>query len=562
MGGLSSLRQDYVRPGVPVAPVPDSDLEEPRDQQALVALTLAEDGGPCVYLTDPDFSTSFDSALSAVLSEELGTEWDQMCETDLELDPVVEQAARYFVMLNHLEDALTMTKGFLGGFLLSLPAPADRGEAYGREMASLAQDLRFASMRMMDIINVALSNKNSTRENEARRGSWVDELPSAQFPRDEVLHAANYLVHIAQVESDQIKRALRGTLHDVRGMIGVVVHSAEYIRMLLEDGNDDWIEMHGVLDESLQCVERGLLYVDGAFQEEAEQQMVNVESVCVENATLFNAFKGLEVHYDPTFMREGMPKVSELGLSRILTNLCRNAADAGAKNLRMTLYVHGEKEFTLMVQDDGPGFPEGVNPFTKEEMEDDALTGNGFIICKQLAEGMGLRIALTNAGSGEGACFEITNLSGADESLSVDGLAAAVQVMEEPSTDWTLVQLIESAPESVKALLKLALDFPPVSFSVARERLVGTLERVAEVLEFETAPHLVEVEAYVDEGQLCFAVTREGVSLPEVTRVAFGIEMKALHGLDCEFAGDWGDVVEDWEEADPWTAITVKVPFV
>ena len=94
---------------------------------------------------------------------------------------------------------------------------------------------------------------------------------------------------------------------------------------------------------------------------------------------------------------------------RVLANLLRNAADAGAKSARVSANTaHGTT--TIDVADDGPGLPESVrvtlfHPFTRSTRHEGA--GLGLAIARDLMLAHGGEIALAATGA-DGTVFRLT----------------------------------------------------------------------------------------------------------------------------------------------------------
>ena len=81
---------------------------------------------------------------------------------------------------------------------------------------------------------------------------------------------------------------------------------------------------------------------------------------------------------------------------RMLLNLVRNAADAGATVLRITAERDGER-VRLSLRDNGPGLPDPVQAHLRDEKRATGSTGLGLMIAAELAEAHGgaLRVAET-----------------------------------------------------------------------------------------------------------------------------------------------------------------------
>ena len=95
---------------------------------------------------------------------------------------------------------------------------------------------------------------------------------------------------------------------------------------------------------------------------------------------------------------------------RVLANLLRNAADAGAMSARVTAAEARRGTATIDVADDGPGLPEAVRatlfkPFTRSTRHEGV--GLGLAIARDLTLAHGGEIALASSGP-EGTVFRLT----------------------------------------------------------------------------------------------------------------------------------------------------------
>ena len=96
---------------------------------------------------------------------------------------------------------------------------------------------------------------------------------------------------------------------------------------------------------------------------------------------------------------------------RVLANLARNAAEAGAARIRVTASHTGGPEgkmTEILVEDDGPGLPESIQltlfrPFAGSTK---ASTGLGLAIVKDLVQAHGGTVELARTGP-QGSCFRI-----------------------------------------------------------------------------------------------------------------------------------------------------------
>lgn len=105
-------------------------------------------------------------------------------------------------------------------------------------------------------------------------------------------------------------------------------------------------------------------------------------------------------------------------LAQLLENLIRNAIDHGGDDVTVTV---GGLDDGFYIEDDGPGIPESQREdvFTAGYSTSGEGTGFGLSIVKQVAEGHGWSVRVTE-GSNGGARFEITGVHSIDEELCLE----------------------------------------------------------------------------------------------------------------------------------------------
>ena len=91
-------------------------------------------------------------------------------------------------------------------------------------------------------------------------------------------------------------------------------------------------------------------------------------------------------------------------LDQALINLLTNAVDAARETgggVRVR-WRRDERQFELVVEDDGPGLPESANLFVPFFTTKPGGTGIGLVLSRQIAEGHGGSLSLTNRSEGRG----------------------------------------------------------------------------------------------------------------------------------------------------------------
>lgn len=195
----------------------------------------------------------------------------------------------------------------------------------------------------------------------------------------------------------ELQMMLGGIAHEVRNPLGGM---ELFVGLLKEDlyGREDELELLSRVERELgalkRVVEEFLAY---ARRQPPERQEIELGELIFEMAGLTDLTLKCE-DLDATIFADAAQ------LRRLLLNLVRNAAQAGAT--RLTLTLKGE---ALILEDDGPGIPEAVAAqafdafFTTREKG----TGLGLALCAKIAEAHGGRLVLENPGE-PGARFALT----------------------------------------------------------------------------------------------------------------------------------------------------------
>ena len=151
--------------------------------------------------------------------------------------------------------------------------------------------------------------------------------------------------------------------------------------------------MESLIDDLLSFARAGQAALDQepvAVADPAEQSWRAVETG---GATL-RLDSELTVRADPDRLRQ------------LLENLLANAAEHGGEAPTITV---GDLDDGFYVADDGPGIPDGIDPFEPGYSDAENGAGFGLAIVAEIAEAHGWTVAVTESGDG-GARFEITDV--------------------------------------------------------------------------------------------------------------------------------------------------------
>ena len=154
----------------------------------------------------------------------------------------------------------------------------------------------------------------------------------------------------------------------------------------------------GVEGEKGRVVEEFLGY---ARQVPTELEAVRLHPLLAQSVALVPQDLAVTLDFAPDQEVQADPS----GLGRLALNLMRNAAQAGARSMRIT-YGPGA---VLRFRDDGPGVPAEIAEriFEAFYTTREKGTGLGLALCAKLAAAHGGRLTLENPGQA-GACFALT----------------------------------------------------------------------------------------------------------------------------------------------------------
>jgi signal transduction histidine kinase len=202
--------------------------------------------------------------------------------------------------------------------------------------------------------------------------------------------------------------AVAKVCHDLRGVLSPALLTAERLQL----HPDPVVQKCG--DTLLRAVDRSNDLIGGILAFVREVPLVPLrERVmlrdAVAEATEMERAARPGLHVDNAVAADVALEVELTSVLRTLANLLRNAAEAGATELRVTAEI-AEKTVIVRVQDNGPGLPEPVRaalfrPFLSGGRR--GSNGLGLAIVRDLARAQGGDAELEHTGP-EGTCFRLT----------------------------------------------------------------------------------------------------------------------------------------------------------
>lgn len=232
-------------------------------------------------------------------------------------------------------------------------------------------------------------------------------IAEAQVKLSQAVTATDKLAdESVQVALSTTLLSLGNFLHELRNAQTVVRASLEY---LAERG-----ELDGELQEALE---------DALIAQTKEQELVvetidslkrrvapDAQHFFLQDAVHHAAAKAPEVEVNDAIERQVLVRGLEEHMVGVLTNLVRNAEQAGARRVVVDITLDASEEVVeMLVHDDGPGFPSRLRATAFQAFSSEGKahgTGLGLYLCRRYVELFGGQIALEDGPLG-GAAFRI-----------------------------------------------------------------------------------------------------------------------------------------------------------
>jgi signal transduction histidine kinase len=252
---------------------------------------------------------------------------------------------------------------------------------------------------------------------DPERTTPLDPQDITLLPHDEISLAGHELAAMQHELRGALWRNARlaalGTVvakvsHDLRGILTPALLTAERLQL----NTDPRVQRAG--EVLVQAVERAADLVRHTLDyaregppplELAPVALVPLLSEAAEAARPVSSSMRLHHAIDPSIV----VRADRIQLFRVLTNLLRNAAEAGARSVFAAAH-HNSPTLAIDIADDGPGLPEAVRadlfrPFAGSSRR--GGTGLGLAIARDLMVAHGGDIELVNTGAA-GTTFRLT----------------------------------------------------------------------------------------------------------------------------------------------------------
>lgn len=195
--------------------------------------------------------------------------------------------------------------------------------------------------------------------------------------------------------------------HELRGDLGVIRNCAWLLRRRggIDEQGERWLRQ---IEERTQAAMRLVDdLLDLARAVAANRRPTRVDGIVKEAVGLVAIELPHEVAIRQEVPAELRARIDPEGISRVVRNLVRNAVQAvGPTGGAVTVSARPDgRDLVIEVADDGPGLPEGMDPFRPFASGRKDGCGLGLVVVKSVAEAHG---GLVEAGRGPGGGARFT----------------------------------------------------------------------------------------------------------------------------------------------------------
>lgn len=185
-----------------------------------------------------------------------------------------------------------------------------------------------------------------------------------------------------------------GLAHELNQPLGALVHDVDTAQFILKEGEIDRHELNDILADIGNHTRRAGAIIR-ALRHMVEKDALSSKTFSLDDLLEQTfAIMDPEVHYHGVCLRklndtDVMIHASHSQITQVLINLIRNACEAisGGRIRDGTISISAQRSGSrvkLFVEDNGPGFPDHIKPFTQFASTNPAGMGLGLSICKSL----------------------------------------------------------------------------------------------------------------------------------------------------------------------------------
>ena len=304
---------------------------------------------------------------------------------------------------------------FAGRRLDQILPPRAAAAVLDHYVQALAGDGPYAYEEELDVSTGALWWKTTLSPVRAPGGSPLGLLGVAiditdRKQRD--FENANEIARLRRM-NEEVRVFAAMAAHDVRSPLGTLHEMLGVVKSGFEDLGDGKAELlrhcRTLTIAAQRQMDRLLEHAVALEQVEGEVEPIELGALCAEIAALHDPDGRLEMDWPDEPI-----ECDATALQLILRNLVSNAARHAKGRIVIAFAPAGNGRLRFSVSDDGPGFPEGFDPFTGVSPETRARTAHGF--------GLGAVRYLCEARGGT-LTFERSLLGGASAQFELPGHA-------------------------------------------------------------------------------------------------------------------------------------------
>lgn len=242
-----------------------------------------------------------------------------------------------------------------------------------------------------------------------------DDIESARQEQNKIVQLQRDLHHVGRINA--MGEFASSLAHELNQPLAALAHDLDTSRLILQQDDFDRAELAQLLVEMENQAYRAGEIIRGlrniVRKERGRLADFDLcELVYQTLALLLPEARDAKIEIQNTLHGGLMVHANRTQVAQIILNLVRNSLDALQKHPNATAKIvvsaqSHDQTVDISVQDNGPGFASGKQPFTKFETNKDDGLGLGLSICKSLVKINNASIAYKPV-TPHGACFIVT----------------------------------------------------------------------------------------------------------------------------------------------------------